>query len=285
MYTNKQQLYDKIESLGLDSKFKENPEYDSIVGKIYAFFNDMDTQGYHFIGESLKSDCLTFNFQAENGEKASVDISVGYHSLTWTTKASTASINGEKEVKESRAHIDETGNIIIESVTNKAYKQKVLNEDHYVEMQKYEYTAYTKNGVMYIFEERRFPNIDHLGNIRNLNTDTMIPSIMFNQNMISQYKRRTSCVRNYFDTAIVRIEDKETGVISEKECPLSIAYGLKDMSPIYTGTVEPISIEKISEMLKKEDPRVASDLRNFVKDRDQYYHKTNENEELSSKTM
>ena len=118
MYTNKQQLYDKIESLGLDSKFKENPEYDSIVGKIYAFFNDMDTQGYHFIGESLKSDCLTFNFQAENGEKASVDISVGYHSLTWTTKASTASINGEKEVKESRAHIDETGNIIIESVTN-----------------------------------------------------------------------------------------------------------------------------------------------------------------------
>ena len=187
----------------------------------------------------------------------------------------------QKNVVENVVSIDELGGIVIDynssTVNNFRCENWNCNEISFAERK-----TYTSDGVMSKKEIKTFPQINIKSGINSINESSML--IRARQgfeagNFTDSYDTRTFLVRDQFDTAKVKFEDKSKGMYYFSVLPLDQRYGLRDMNlidnAIFSPEVEilPTSKYDVEQVIKREsNEKVADGLRKIAIGRENYYY-------------
>ena len=290
-----EKLVEKIDSLGVDPKFKENPAYASAISEIGSLIGEMN------MGDAAKSvtvheekGSISFSWTSLFGKKYSMNISCSspetFSCVRTEEKEPFVGTNGqtirEKDVIEQVATIDKSGFITL--ITNGSMVDNIdcsvgkCNNTTWAE-KKY----YTANGIMRDREFKSFSRGELSEDFDRTRISSMlnIPRHAFDFGFWNdKYKTRTLLTRDKLDTARIISEDKSKGIRYSAITPLKQEHGLRDMvlpggGNLYPQDVviSPLSREEIEAMIQRENnPKVAEGLREYAAGRENYYYSTYE---------
>ena len=290
----KEKLDDKISSLGIDSRFKENPAYDSALKNIWNLISQMNMfEDAETVMVSETDRQISFNWISSDGAKYSISIfSVRpetFRCIMVEERKPFIGTNGQiirvKNAIEEVATIDKLGFVTL--TTNGAMADNIdcgnekCNHSTWAE-RKY----YTSEGVMGEREHKTFSRVELPKNFDMVGSDLLlaIPRGAFQSDIFSKrYESRTILVRNKLDTARIYSEDKAKGIRYSAITPLNQEHGLGDMvlpsgySYPQNVVITPLSQEAIYEMIQREsNPKVAEGLRRYAVGRDNYFYNSEE---------
>lgn len=285
-------LDEKILGLGIDTKFKETPAYESVlieIDNLISQMNMFELSDKVTVYEEKGS--ISFNWDSPDGKKYSFNISCSnpetVRCIRTEEKNSVVSTNGqvtrEKNVIEKVASIDETSGYVT-LITNGSMIDNIncgigkCNNSTWSE-KKY----YDSNGVMINREYKGFSKGALTENFDNTRIDSMlyIPRGAFKSGFLSDnYEIRALLVRDKLDTARIVLEDKKKQIKYSTIMPLNQEYGLRDMNfnkgyDTYPQdiVISPLSKEEIEIMIQREtNPKVAEGLRSYAVGRENYYY-------------
>lgn len=284
----RENLSQHILDLGIDEKFLENPAFASAISDVDRMIGEMnllDDSERVMVEESKGS--FSFNYTSPDGTRYATSIysmNPNTFSCIKTEDRVLSTTDGsvvQKGVLESVVNLDALGGITIEHNSSNANN---LNCESWKcnEITSAERKEYTPDGVMNIREFKSFPEINVNFSINNTNASTMLSRARQGfgaGNFTDSYDTRTFLVRDQFDTAKVKFEDKRSGASYFSVLPLDQRYGLRDMSlnngAIFLSEVEILPMTKYDaeQIIQKENnPKVAEGLRKIAAGRENYYY-------------
>lgn len=283
----KENLVEKVLELGIDPKFKENPAFASVLGRIESLIEDMNMP--EKLGNiSVKEDGeISFDCIRNSDEKYSFSIfssSPDEFSCIRTKESRSSADSREKKVDELKAKISDNGFITLTQNDATAYNHNYASENDFVYGKKEFY--YISNGIMRDRTEVVFPAVKKVfGNFDRLNAADIL-SLPRNANINgNNYAIRTKFTRDKLDTARYDYKNMD-GTNAHAVIPLSEQYGLREMWPDFDSSkkeiiIPPKSKEEIVAMLQKEsNPKVREGLAKLAVGREEYYYNSNEDKDF-----
>lgn len=294
-------LVEKIEGLGINPKFKENPAYASAIAEIDALIGQMYMdKAAEEVTVDEKQGNISFSWISSVGKKYSMDISCSspetFRCIRTEEDKPFVGTNGqtirEKNVIEKVATVDNYGFITLitngSRVDNIECSGKKCNNSTWAE-KKY----YTSNGVMRDREYKEFSRGELSENFDNTTTNSMlrIPRGAFETGFLKDaYEKRELLVRDKLDTARMIVEDKRRGIRYSAIVPLNQEHGLRNMETLggydlypQDIVISPLSTDEIEAMIQREsNPKVAEGLRVYAVGRENYHYNTFDDEKFVS---
>lgn len=288
----REELDKKISTLGIDSKFKNNPAYVSALAQIESLISQMNMfQASESVMVKDDGSDISFNWVSETGVKYSMLISSfdsnAIRCIRTQEEEPFFGMNGQtvrqKNVIEEVATFDEKNETVTimtnsSSVDNIDCKVGTCNNTTWSEKK-----VYNSDGVMCEREYKGFKTgeLTEAFDRTEINSMLYIPRQAFTSGMwFNGYEKRSLLVRDKLDTARVLIEDKSRGVRYMSRALLNQEHGLRDMSLLggYNSfpqdvVIPPLSKETIDMMIQSEsNPKVAEGLKKYSTGRDTYFY-------------
>ncbi len=286
----REKLDEKLSNLGIDLKFRQNPEYASILWEIQGLIDQMNTSKENeAITVTEENGEISFSWPSPTGENYSMSISASSPDTFKCVFAnekrefmSDGKIIKGKNFIEKVANVDKNG--LVTLTTNGAMLNNndcAINEyniDSWSESKKY-----TSQGVMY---ERLYTDSIReklYGDIDRLDANSALVIQRNAKAMQDNYDTMMLLQRKKLDIARVLYVDKVRNVKYNAETLLNQNYGLRDMI-LQTDfdypqdvVISPLSKEQIEKMIETEtNPLVAEGLRDFAANRESYYYNSAE---------
>ncbi len=277
----KQKLDEKIGSLGVSPKFKENPAYYYILGQVKDYFirnmNMGDLLEHIYVDEKNGK----ISFQCSDSDCPNIKYSVTISSPDTNTfkcvKMQEDSRIDEKRAFEVEATIDSYNFITVCQYGALMYRPKDDNDRNFSYNREKQY--YTADGIMRDRELLIFDSF-HLSGYDNKTKATELLTVPeHSYGDYQNYKYRCLTTREQFDTARVEVDDKSTNSRYSASMPLRPSY----MDLIIAGNglskkvyIPPLSKEEIEHKLNTVgDPKAREALRKMAEGRETYAYDSN----------
>ena len=288
----RENLKGKVMELGVDPMFSINPSFDAVINRFDSYIADM-TLGSDAEQVPVKKDGTKLEFEWTNAEGKEYQYIIicqnpdnlicrsteyGYsHHDDELKRDIFCKIAMEQVVEYTRelevTTMQENGSVIY----NNRPQINECSNNTWTSI-----SAYTKEGIMYEQEYKGFEGSSLTGFIEDVSINSMLfiprEGSRANNFFSDKYDQRTLLRRVKFDIARVMHVEPKRRIKYSAEVLLDTEHGLRDMRLINNNTdpyprevkIEPMSKEKIEEILSKESPGVAKALRPFAEGRDTY---------------
>ena len=297
LYELRNNLFDKVNKIGISQKLKENPSFQDVI---YSIEGKIDTMNVGInakdieVTEDNKNISFEYNFL---GKKYSLLISnINENEIRClkllNQKQDRENINGyyqidEKHINEMIAKVDDNGNLIISEnfslLDNENCSDKEVNNFTTSERK-----TFNKNGIMIEREFKSFGENKLQENINDVRIDSAlyIPRLAFEVNNFSdKYIERTLLRREMLDTARLLYKDNLNEIEYQTTVKLNEYNGLKNMSiQGYQDYPDDIVISPISKfeieqkIVREENPKVQEGLRELSIGREEYNYNSKEDQ-------
>ena len=303
LYELRNNLFDKVNKIGISQKLKENP---SFLDVIYSIEGKIDTMNVGInskdieVTEDNKNISFEYNFL---GKKYNLLISnINENEIrclkVLNQKQDRENINGyyqidENHINEMIAKVDDSGNLIISEnfslLDNENCSDKEVNNFTTSERK-----TFNKNGIMIEREFKSFGENKLQENINDVKIDSAlyIPRSAFElaSDFNNNYIERTLLRREMLDTARLIYKDNLNNIEYQTTVKLNEYNGLKNMSiQGYQDYPEDIIISPISKfeieqkIIREENTKVQEGLREFSIGREEYNYNSKEDEHFIRK--
>ena len=303
LYELRNNLFDKVNKIGISQKLKENP---SFLDVIYSIEGKIDTMNVGInskdieVTEDNKNISFEYNFL---GKKYNLLISnINENEIrclkVLNQKQDRENINGyyqidENHINEMIAKVDDSGNLIISEnfslLDNENCSDKEVNNFTTSERK-----TVNKNGIMIEREFKSFGENKLQENINDVKIDSAlyIPRSAFElaSDFNNNYIERTLLRREMLDTARLIYKDNLNNIEYQTTVKLNEYNGLKNMSiQGYQDYPEDIVISPISKfeieqkIIREENTKVQEGLREFSIGREEYNYNSKEDEHFIRK--
>lgn len=303
LYELRNNLFDKVNKIGISQKLKENP---SFLDVIYSIEGKIDTMNVGInskdieVTEDNKNISFEYNFL---GKKYNLLISnINENEIrclkVLNQKQDRENINGyyqidENHINEMIAKVDDSGNLIISEnfslLDNENCSDKEVNNFTTSERK-----TFNKNGIMIEREFKSFGENKLQENINDVKIDSAlyIPRSAFElaSDFNNNYIERTLLRREMLDTARLIYKDNLNNIEYQTTVKLNEYNGLKNMSiQGYQDYPEDIVISPISKfeieqkIIREENTKVQEGLREFSIGREEYNYNSKEDEHFIRK--
>ena len=288
----RENLKGKVLELGVDPMFSINPSFNAVIDRFDSYIADM-TLGSDVEHVQVRQEGTKLEFEWTNADGKEYKYIVvcqnpdnlvcrsteyGYSHFDEKLKRDIYCKIAMEQIADftrelSVTTIQENGAVIY----NNRPQVNVCSNNTWTSI-----SAYTKEGIMYEQEYKSFEG----STLTTLIDDASISSMLFipregsraNNFFADKYDQRTLLRRVKFDIARVMHVEPKQKIKYSAEVLLDSEHGLRDMRLINNNTdpyprevkIEPMSREKIEELLAKEEPGVAQALRPFAEGRDTY---------------
>ena len=267
LYELRNNLFDKVNKIGISQKLKENPSFQDVI---YSIEGKIDTMNVGInakdieVTEDNKNISFEYNFL---GKKYSLLIS---------------------NINEMIAKVDDNGNLIISEnfslLDNENCSDKEVNNFTTSERK-----TFNKNGIMIEREFKSFGENKLQENINDVKIDSAlyIPRSAFElaSDFNDKYVERTLLRREMLDTARLIYKDNLNEIEYQTTVKLNEYNGLKNMSiQGYQDYPDDIVISPISKfeidqkIIREENPKVQEGLREFSIGREEYNYNSKEDQ-------
>lgn len=307
---------EKIESLGINPKFKENPAYPILLGKLKSLMYSMNMmEDYNNVRVKQEDGEISFEYQYKSADYVGEKYTIRFFSPDKNTiqcirfceqqpRKDGDKVLREKSVCDRIIKIDPSSGFIDyydnQSLVYGSYDKGITVFDSA------EHDYYTSGGIVRDKEIRKYNTEMKDMTYDRYDESSMryIPAMMFKGTFSNIYNSREMLTRDQLDVARhLRIERKNgrDEIVYSTKIPLSTEHGLMDMYPIGGGPyremeIQPLSQEEIEKLIKMhKNPKTQEVLRLYAKDRDKFYYNSAEDrnfvynfdepEEYKPKTM
>ena len=298
LYELKNNLFDKVNKIGISQKLKENPSFQDVI---YSIEGKIDTMNIGInakdieVTEDNKNISFEYNFL---GKKYSLLISnINENEIrclkVLNQKQDRENINGyyqidEKHINEMIAKVDDNGNLIISEnfslLDNENCSDKEVNNFTTSERK-----TFNKNGIMIEREFKSFGENKLQENINDvkIHSALYIPRSAFElaSDFNNKYVERTLLRREMLDTARLTYKDNLNEIEYQTTIKLNEYNGLKNMSiQGYQDYPDDIVISPISKfeidqkIIREENPKVQEGLRELSIGREEYNYNSKEDQ-------
>jgi len=303
LYELRNNLFDKVNKIGISQKLKENPSFQDVI---YSIEGKIDTMNVGInskdieVTEDNKNISFEYNFL---GKKYNLLISnINENEIrclkVLNQKQDRENINGyyqidENHINEMIAKVDDSGNLIISEnfslLDNENCSDKEVNNFTTSERK-----TFNKNGIMIEREFKSFGENKLQENINDVKIDSAlyIPRSAFElaSDFNNNYIERTLLRREMLDTARLIYKDNLNNIEYQTTVKLNEYNGLKNMSiQGYQDYPEDIVISPISKfeieqkIIREENTKVQEGLREFSIGREEYNYNSKEDEHFIRK--
>ena len=298
LYELRNNLFDKVNKIGISQKLKENPSFQDVI---YSIESKIDTMNIGInakdieVTEDNKNISFEYNFL---GKKYNLVISnINENEIrclkVLNQKQDRENINGyyqidEKHINEMTAKVDDNGNLIISEnfslLDNENCSDKEVNNFTTSERK-----TFNKNGIMIEREFKSFGENKLQENINDVKIDSAlyIPRSAFElaSDFNNKYVEKILLRREMLDTARLIYKNNLNEIEYQTTVKLNEYNGLKNMSiQGYQDYPDDIVISPISKfeidqkIIREENPKVQEGLREFSIGREEYNYNFKEDE-------
>lgn len=285
LYELIEHLGEKVTTLGIDPRFKENPAFSSVIHEIDILLSSMnlEKEEKEKLHVTVKEGRISFSCTTNQGRKYTCEISCSspetFKCIFTEERSPKEQPYREKYVIEKKATIDEYGFITLTTCGANIHSIEG-DQNHCSITSRAERSYYTSYGIMRDKEIKTFKPGELFSSFDGASINDMLytPRQGFDGQFFSdKYQSRTLLTRERLDVARVVIDDKKRQTMYVASLPLNQEFGLRDMyinggySYPREVVIPPLSKEEIEEKIARErDPKVMEGLRAYVKDRETY---------------
>jgi len=293
-------LVEHVLGLGINSKFKENPAFSSVISQIDNLIAQMNMfEASEKVTADEENNRITFEWRSQTGEKYSMIISCPkpetIEAIKVEEKTAFIGKNGklikEKNVIENIATLDKYGgiNLISNSSTIDNVDCQIGKCNNTTSSER---KYYISKGIMTEREYKGFSTAELSVDLDKAKIDEMliIPrnAFIIGSPWHNKYDSRTLLVRDKLDTARIASEDRTKGIEYRAITPLDQEHGLRNMNlsggnDPYPQDIEifPLSQEEIETMIENENnSKVEEGLRELAKGRTTYSYDSSKDEKF-----
>lgn len=279
---------EKIDNLGINPMFKENPAYPILLVKFKNLIGLMNILNDENVFVKQEDKTISFKHQSSNGDKNTISFfcpdANTFECINFCEKEprkTTENVLREKSVCDRIIRIDPSIKFIDYYENNSKvygnYKRGIKIEafaehDHYI-----------PGGIVSNKEARTFDTFLSNNTYDSYGQSNMlyIPANLIKGFYSNYYNSREIMIRDQLDVAKYTRWEKRNGqdkIVYSIKTPLSTENGLMDMYQIGGGPyremeIQPLSKERIERLIKMHvNPKTQDALRQFAKDRDKFYY-------------
>lgn len=282
-------LNDKILSLGINREFLNNPAYKAVLTEIDNMIGQLNMfeQANNIMVEST-GNSISFKFTGADATNYYTEISKNddktFKCFQMIEKKPYLNVTGdyvkEKTFVEEIATLTDKG--FIELVNNGAIINNTASSGVCNNMSWAEKKTYTNKGIMQEREYIGFPRGELNESYDRANSATALyfSKSAFNGSLGNLYDTKTILRRDKLDTARIYVENKNSDFKYSAIIPLNQEHGLRDMTMIggYDSypteiVIKPLSPEEITAIISKEpDLKIQEGLKEYAVGRENYYY-------------